>query len=554
MRVIIIGGGAAGLAAATRLRRLDENAEISLFEKSSELGISTCGLTYYLSGEVTREQLSGPTPEFMKQRYNIDVRLNSEVDTIDRIHKTVNVLNRKPEYYDKLVIAVGGMQLRPDIEGISGDNIFTINDLASIERIKSYISDMSPAQALVIGGGAVGIETAEALNLLHIKVSIVEASSHLLPMLDYDMAAPLHNHLREKGICLYLNQKIISFGTKEATLSNGRTLAYDMAVIATGISPEIKIPVMADLKVGDHGGLIVNRYMQTSDKDIYAAGDVVEITNLISKQKNRLPQAGLAVKEARIAAEHICGQKGDFPGALNTSVCKVCKYTAAAAGCNEKILIENNIAYRKFHLYAYSHAAYFPGADLMLFKLLFGADGCLLGIQGIGRSGIDKRVDIVSSYMSRNSKISCLTAAEICYAPPYSSGKDALNNLGSMAESVNNGQIKFIFFEDIDWSNGSGEIMIVDVRPTSQFKDGHLPNAVNIPLDAIRNNLDSIPHDKKVILYCNLGYGAYNAACILANRGFDNIYILSGSLQLYEEITEDQLQSAADKNFGEIVK
>lgn len=554
MKVIIIGGGAAGLSAATRLRRLNENVEIVIFEKSDELGTATCGLTYYLSGEVTRAELSGPTPEFMKQRYNIDVRLNSEIDTVDRENKTVTILNRPPEYYDKLIITVGGLQLRPDIEGVLGDNIFTINDLASIERIKDYIQDMSPARALIVGGGAVGIEAAEALNLLKIEVSIVEASSHVLSMLDYDMAATLHNHLREKGINLYLNQKVISFGETKATLSNGRTLDYDMAIVATGVSPEIKIPVMADLKVGKRGGLIVNKFMQTSDKDIYAAGDVIEIPSQVCNEKMRLPQAGLAVKEARIAAEHISGLKSEFEGALGATACKVCKYTAAAVGCNEKTLIENNIAYHKFNMYDYSHASYFPGAELMLFKLLFAPDGRLLGAQGIGRDGIDKRIDILSAYMSRNSKVSALTAAEICYAPPYSSGKDAINNLGSMAESLNDGQVKFAFFDEIDWSNQTGETMLIDVRSPEQFKDGHLPNAINIPLEAIRKNLDSIPHEKKVILYCNFGYGAYNAACILANRGFDNIYMLSGSMHLYEEITEDQNHSAADKNFGEIVK
>lgn len=549
MRILIIGGGAAGTAAATRLRRLNENDEIIIFEKNSEFAVSNCGLNYYLSEEVKKDSLIGSTTDAMKQLYNIEVRLNSEVTSINRKDKTISIANKSNEYYDKLIVAIGAAQLRPDIEGVLSDTVFTISDLASVERIKDYIKYNEVKRTIIVGGGYIGTETAESLHALGIEVSIVEASNHILPMIDYDMAVTLQNHMREKGITLFLNETVNSFDEKRVTLSTGRTLEYDMAIIATGVKPNLKLTVLADLEIGESGGLIVNEHMQTSDKNIFAAGDDVEVIDFVTRKPVRLAQAGLAVKQAQVIADTLGGVDSEFKYALNTAITKAFDYTAAAVGANEKNLKDNDIEYYKVLMYGASHASYLPGNEMILMKLLFNKEGRILGAQGIGKKGIAKRLDVISMAMKMEAKVQDLQDIELCYAPAYSSGKDLINSLGSMAVNVLQKRVKFVSYEDIDWNNLTDEQMIIDVRQHPAFLEGHLPNAVNIPVEAIRNNLDSIPHEKMVVLYCNRGYKAYIASCILANRGFDNIYLLNGSELLFNEITKDKIAETAVQNF-----
>ena len=293
MRVLIIGGGAAGVTAATRLRRLDENAEIIILEQGDALSVSNCGLLYYLGGEVReRDELINTTPEKLKRQYNIDARLNAEVEFINRQEKTVTIKDKGKEYYDKLVFTIGAYQLRPDIDGVLAEQVFTIRDLASIERIKNYIKDFEPARAIIVGGGYIGVETAEVLHKLKIDTAIVEAADHILSGdFDNDIAAGIQNLLRGKGIKIYLNTKVEAFGDKSVSLSNGQKLDYDMAIIATGVKPDLKLSILSDLEVGETGGLVVNEYMQTSDKDIYAAGDDVEVLHMITRKPVRLSQA-----------------------------------------------------------------------------------------------------------------------------------------------------------------------------------------------------------------------------------------------------------------------
>ncbi len=541
MKVVIIGGGAAGTAAATRLRRLNENAEILILEKTGELAVANCGLTYFLSEDIEdKRDLIGTTPEKLKRKYNIDVRLNTEVTAINRKEKTVSLAGKADESYDRLIIAIGALQLRPDIEGILTEQVFTLKDLASVERIKDFIKFNAPKNAIVVGGGHTGLETAEALVKLGIHTTIAEASPHLLPQFDEDMAAPLHNYLRSKNLTLYPGQRVTAFDESRVTLSSGESLRYDLAVIATGVSPDLKLPVLADLEIGESGGIKVNEHMQTSDKDIYAAGDAVEVRDFVSKQPIRAAQAGLAVKQAKTAADALGGVDSEFKHALGTSVIKIFDMTAAAAGLNEKKLKENNMEYYKLNLYDWDISSYMQGKELMLFKLLFSPDGQLLGAQGIGKNGIDKRIDTIAAAMQLNAGTAGLENLELCYSPLFSSAKDAVNNLGSMAQNIIEKRVKFAFYDDINQKNAIDGTMIVDIRSPEQFKEGKIPNAVNIPLYALRNNLTSIPHEKKVVLYCQYGVGSYIAACLLSNRGFDNIYVLSGGLQLYREITADR--------------
>lgn len=541
MRVVIIGGGTAGVSAATHLRRLDENAEILILEQNNELAVSNCGLLYYLSGQIKdRQELIGTTAEEMKRKYNIDVRLNAEVTAINRAEKSVTVKNRDKEYYDKLIFTIGAYQLRPDIEGVLSEQVFTIRNLASIEKIKSYIKDIEPKRAIIVGGGYIGTEAAEALCALGIKPSIVEASSHILPMLDYDMAAEIQNRLHDKGISLYLNKRVEAFEERQVRLADGCKLDYDLAIIATGVKPDLKLSVLSDLEIGETGGLIVNEYMQTSDKDIYSAGDDIEVIDEITRKPSRMSQADLAVKQARIIAEHLCGINRKYKTALSTSITRLCDYTAAAVGANEAVLQKHGIKYEKIHLHGWTHASYIPGREQILLKLLFDKDGKILGAQGIGRNGVDKRLDVLATAIKNNVKVSALEELELCYAPPFGSASDAVNNLGSMADNVLTGKVKYAFYPDFQMAEQTRGAMIVDVRPPEMFAEGHLPQAVNIPVEAIRSNLASFPHDKPVITYCNRGVRAYQAARILQNRGFDNVYVLSGGRNLYLEISRDQ--------------
>lgn len=541
MRIIIIGGGSAGTGTATRFRRLNENAEILILEKTSEFAVSNCGLTYYLSGEVkSAEQLMGSSVQAMRQLYNIEVRLNNEVTAINRTAKTVSIEGHDDEAYDKLVIATGAYQLRPDIDGALADNIFTIKNIESIEKIKEYISGVGVQNVVISGGGLIGVEAAEALIKLGLKPVIIEASGHILPPFDEEMALIIQNYLREKGILLYLNNKIASFDEKDVVLSSGEKLPYDMAIIATGVRPELKLSILSELEIGSDGGLIVDEYMRTSDKDIYAAGDDTEVTNLITGKKGRVSHAGLAVKEARVIADHLAGLDTKFGKVAETAVLKCFNLAAGSVGANEKTLKRYHIPYKKLHFYAKSHSGYYPGSEMILFKLLFSNEGKILGAQAIGKNGVDKRLDIILSYLLKNGSVSDLAKAELCFAPPFATGRDAVNELGSAAENILQGRETPIFYDEIDWEDNGKDTIFIDVRPQEQFNAGHIPHAINIPMEAIRNNLEAIPHDKKVILYCNRGRKSYLASCILKNRGFDNIYNLSGGMDLYNEIIENK--------------
>ena len=544
MKVVIIGGGAAGVTAATRLRRLDENAEIIILEQNNELSVASCGLLYYLSGEVNdRNDLINTTPEKLKQQYNIDARLNAEVEFINRREKSVTIKGRDKEYYDKLIFTIGAYQLRPDIDGVLAEQVFTIRDLTSIERVKNYIKDMEPSKAVIVGGGYIGIEAAEALHKLKIDVSIIDSRSHILNGdFDADMAAGIQNLLREKGIKIYLNTKVEAFGDKSISLSSGHTIDYDMAIIATGVKPDLRLSVLSDLEIGETGGLIVNEYMQTSDKDIYAAGDDIEVINLVTHKPVRMAQAGLAIKEARVIAEHLAGISHKFKFALKTSVAQIFGYTAAAVGATENDLQTTGTEYEKIHLYAYAHSGYLPNNHLCLYKLLFDHNGVLLGAQGWGRSGVARRLDVLSTALITGVRTEELEDLALCYAPPYGNASDAVNTLGTMAGNVLSGRVKFISPFSIEWNNLAQDAMIIDVRPPEMFETDHLKNAINIPQTAMRSNLDSIPQDKPVILYCNRSIRAYLAAVMLKNRGFDNIFVLSGGLYLYNELNKNQAE------------
>lgn len=541
MKVVIIGGGTAGISTATHLRRKDENARIVVLEKSDEFAVATCGLPYYLSGAVTElDDLKGATPEQMEKIFKIEVKLKYEVVNINRENKKLIIDGGEEESYDKLVIATGALQLRPDIPGILSDNIFTLRNLESAQRIKDYYLGTGAQKVLILGGGDIGVEAAEAMHSLGAEVTIAEAGTHILKNFDADMTAVLQNHLRNKGIKLHLNTLVTEFREKEACLNGETLIDFDMAIIATGVKPDVKLPVTADITIGESGGITVNDRMQTNDENIYACGDNVEILNKLTGKTERLVGSGIAIKQARTAADNIAGLDSRMEAVIGTSIIPIFGMTAAMAGCSEATLKALQIDYRKIHLFQRSHASYVPGAKQMLFKLLFSPQGKILGVQGIGEDGIPERINAIAAMIKLGASLNDMINTEIPYAPPYSGAKDAINNLGSLAEELLRQQVRYVYAEDIDWTKSGNEILLIDTRNRESFLNGHIAHAINIPLAALRDNLGSIPRDKQVILYCQYGYGAYNAYWILTQRGFDNVYLLSGSMDLFIEIAANE--------------
>lgn len=521
MKVVIIGGGSAGISAATRLRRMNEQAEIVVLEKSAEFAVANCGLTYLLSGLVKdKDELIGATIEQMRSIFRIDVRLGNEVIGINRAEKRIMILNHQSETYDKLIIATGALQLRPDIEGILGDNIFTIHSISGIGKIRDYYFGTEAARVLILGAGSVGIETAEAFAALKAKVSLIDMNSHILPNLDKDMAEIVENELQNKGVKLYLNTQVRSFGGTEAKLSNGRKLKYDMAIIATGTKPDLKLPIMADLEIGKSGGIKVNKYMQTSDADIYACGDNTEIINPITNRPERRSNASYALKQARIAADHICGQKSEPLNFAGTDIVKVFDYAAASTGCSETQLQAAGIRYHRLYLQQNNHAGYYQNVQKLHLKLLFAADGQILGMQAIGKDGVPERINAVSALVQHNGTINDLLNLEVAYSPPFANAKDALNNLGSLAQEVLSGKLHTLSAIDKD-------TVLVDIRAPENYALGHRPGAINFPLSYLRESYPLLPKNKKMALYDNSGYGAYIAYQILSQRGFENVYMLN---------------------------
>lgn len=521
MKVVIIGGGSAGISAATRLRRMNEKAQIIVLEKSDEFAVANCGLTYLLAGLIkSKDELIGATIEQMRDVFRIDVRLGNEVIGIDRSEKRVMILNHQSETYDKLIIATGALQLRPDINGILGDNIFTIRSISGIGKIRDYYFGTGALRVLILGAGSVGIEAAEAFSALKAKVYLIDMSNHILPNMDKDMAEIVEQELKDKGIKLYLNTQVRSFGSTEVKLSSGKKLKYDMAIIATGNKPDIKLPIMADLGVGQSGGIKTNKFMQTNDADIYACGDNVEIINKITNRPERWSNASSALKQARVAADHICGEKGEFSNFIGTDIIKVFDYIAATTGCSETKLQAAGIKYHRLYLRQNNHAGYYPNAQKLHLKLLFAADGQILGFQAVGKAGVPERINAVSALIQRGGSISDLINLEVAYSPPFANAKDALNNLGSLAQEVLSGKLHTLSAIDKD-------TLLVDIRSPESFARGHQPGAINFPLPYLRESYPLLPKNKKMALYDNSGYGAYIAYQILAQRGFDNVYMLN---------------------------
>lgn len=533
MEIVIVGGGACGASCATRLRRLDENYKITILERTDEVSIANCGLPYYCSNVINdRDKILVSNPQRFKNMFNIDVQLNTEVIKINRQEKYVLSNDGKKFYYDKLVLAQGGSPIIPPLEGVNRKNIFTVRNLDDADKIKEYICKNNVKSAAVIGAGFIGIEMAENFAHLGIKTKVVELAQQILAPVDYEIASFVQNEMRTNGVELILSDGVKSFSKTKIELNSGRHIEYDIAVLAIGVKPEIILAKKAGLEV--NRGIKVNDKMQTNDENIFAGGDSVEVKSFISNNDVLIPLAGPANRQGRIIADNIAGIKSTYKKSQGTSVLKVFNYTVACSGYNEKLLKRESIPYWKILAWGNSHAGYYPDVTSTLYELLFNNEGKILGVQAVGQDGTEKRIDVIASVMRNNGTIQELLDSELCYAPPYSSAKDPVNILGMCADNVLKGLVKAAFYEDLQ------DAFIIDVRIAESFNAETIDGAINIPIETLRNRLDDIPKDKKVVLICNTGYTSYLASRILIQNGFNNVYSLMGGMKLYSEIKRDK--------------
>jgi NADPH-dependent 2,4-dienoyl-CoA reductase/sulfur reductase-like enzyme/rhodanese-related sulfurtransferase len=545
MKVLIVGGVAGGATAAARLRRLNESAEIILFERGEHISFANCGLPYYIGGEIAdREDLILQTPDSFRVRFNIDVRVKNEVVSINPYSKFVEVRRSDTgetysESYDYLILSTGAYPVIPNIKGADSDRVFTLRNIPDTYRIKDFIHNQNPRSAVVIGGGYIGVEMAENLHKAGLEVTIVEMNKQVIAAIDYDMATEVHHHIESKGVRLLLENavsSIIDDGDKlQIAVSSGEIIA-DMVVMAVGVLPDTSIAKQAGINLNERGSIIVDKYMKTSDPNIYAVGDAVEVVDFVSREKTFIPLAGPANKQGRIAADNICGMKSEYTGTQGSSILKVFDLTVASTGINEKTAKKLGLNYDKSFTYSPSHATYYPGAANMSIKVLFEREnGKILGAQVIGYDGVDKRCDVIATAIRFGATAYDLTRLELCYAPPYSSAKDPVNMAGYVIENLLEGRVKNFHWHDISSLPRDGSVTLLDIRTGFEYKKGHIDGFVNIPLDNLRGLLQELDKSKPVYVVCQVGLRGYIACRILTQNGFD-CYNLSGGYGLYKSI------------------
>ncbi|MCX7710054.1 MAG: CoA-disulfide reductase [Clostridia bacterium] len=549
-KIVIVGGVAGGASTAARLRRIDEAAEIILFEKGEYISFANCGLPYYI-GEVIKEKdkLVVQTPENMKQRFRIDVRVNSEVTKINPDKKEVEIYNKAEgktytESYDKLVLSPGAEPVKPNILGIDHSRIFTLRNIPDTYRIKDYVDAMKPKRAIVVGAGFIGLEVAENLHMRGVKVTVVELADHVIGPLDYEMAAIVHQHMKTKEVEFYLKDGVKAFTHKDCytdvELTSGKVLRTDMVILGIGVRPETRLAADAGLKLGPTGGILVDEYMRTSNADIFAVGDAVEVKDYICGNAALIPLAGPANKQGRIAANNICGAGEKYKGTQGTSIVKVFDITVAITGSNERILKRNGIEYEKSFTHSASHAGYYPGAIPMSIKLLFSKkDGKILGAQIVGYDGVDKRLDVIATAIRAGMTVYDLEELELAYAPPYSSAKDPVNIAGYTAANILKNDSGIFHWDEVADLDPQDSLLI-DVRTPMEFKLGTIEGAVNIPLDDLRERLGDLPKDKTLYIFCQVGLRGYLAYRILVQHGYSRVKNLSGGFKTYQLAVQKQ--------------
>lgn len=543
MKYIIIGGVAGGATAAARIRRNSEEAKIVLIEKGEHISYANCGLPYYIGNVISdREKLFVQTPQAFAQRFNIDVRVKSEVIAIDRIKKAVKIKGADGktymEAYDKLLLSPGASPVRPPLPGIDIEGIFTLRDVNDTDTIKNYIQTNDVKRAIIIGGGFIGLEMAENLHNNGSQVAVVEMANQVMSPIDFSMASLVHQHLLQKGIRLYLGTAVTSFERNAEGISvvfqNGRHLSADMIILSIGVRPNTMLASQAGIELGEMRGIKVNCFLQTSDENIYAVGDAIEYPHPITDKPWLNYLAGPANRQARIVADNmVFGNKIKYEGAIGTSIAKVFDLTVAATGMSAKRLKQLETEYLSATIHPSSHAGYYPDALPMSIKIVFAPkDGRLLGAQIVGFEGVDKRIDEFSQVIKNNGSIYNLMSLEHAYAPPYSSAKDPVAVTGYVAGNILSGKMSPIYWRQLK-DTDINDITLIDVRTPDEFNLGAINGAINIPLDDIRHHLNDIPKNKPIVLYCGVGLRGYLASNILRQNGFNDVRNLIGGLKTY---------------------
>lgn len=592
-KVLIVGGVAGGATAAARLRRLDEHAQIIMFERGDYISFANCGLPYFIGDVITdEEQLTLQTPESFKSRLNVDVRVRSEVIRINRDKRTIEIRESNgkvyEESYDYLILSPGAEPIVPPIEGARTEAVFTLRNIPDTYRIKNYVAQNNPKSAVVVGAGYIGIEMAENLHSLGLDVSIVELSDHVIQPLDFDMAAEIHKHIQSKGVALFLNRGVTGLryndithyrnqrfrtgakslkleagdipppetrnnthqliggehmetryndGTYEVKLNEGDSLNADMIILAVGVRPESNLAKDAGLELGIRDCIVTDNHMRTSDPFIYAVGDAVEVVDVITGKKVFVPLASPANRQGRIAADNIAGKNSTYTGTLGTAILKAFDMTVATTGSNEKTLKAAGIDYEKSFTFSASNASYYPGATFMTIKLLFEkTSGKILGAQITGYKGVDKRIDVLATAIKAGMNVLDITNIELSYAPPFGSAKDPVNMAGYVASNIINGDMKIFHWHDMKSLNPD-KVTVLDVRTEMEFSKGSIAGSVNIPVDNLRERISELDSKRPVYAFCQVGLRGYIASRILIQNGFENVYNLSGGYRLYKMVT-----------------
>lgn len=534
-KILIVGGVAGGASAAARIRRLDESANIIVFEKGPHVSFSNCCLPYHLSGQIeNHEELVLMTPDKFFNQYNINTRIYNEVLSIDRKNKSIKVKNvvtgkTYEEDYDKLILSPGANAIVPPIEGIEDAKTFVVKNVVDIAKLNQFITSKNATNVSVVGAGFIGMEVAENLKEAGYNVTLIEAANQVMRTFDEDMVQILHKELFDQGINLILGDKVTKFNNSDIVLESGKIVQSDAVVMAIGVKPEVTLAKECGLEIGETGALKVDSNYRTIDKDIYAVGDAIEVTNAISRKIQHLPLAGPAQKQARAVADHIYGLPVKNTGYIGSSCIKVFDYNAACTGLTEAQCKNLGINYDSVYVIPQDKVGLMPDNNHLHFKLIFEVPtGKVLGAQSIGKGNVDKRVDIVATLIKMGGDIDDLRDLELCYAPPFGTAKDAVNHAALVALNIMNNTFKQVHVSDVR-KLVEENAYIIDTREKNEYEEGHIINAVNIPLSEIRNRIDEIPTDKPVYIHCRSAQRSYNASVLLGHLGFENIYNISGS-------------------------
>ena len=550
MKVVIIGGVAGGATAAARIRRLDENAQIIVFERSGYISYANCGLPYYIGGVIQdKNDLTLQTPESFWRRFRVDMRVKHEVIAIRPEEKTVEVRNLNTgevfeESYDKLIISTGAKPTQPRLPGVGLDKLFTLRTVEDTFRIKEYIDKNHPKSVVLAGGGFIGLELAENLRELGMDVTIVQRPKQLMNPFDADMAAFIHGEMRKHGVKLSLGHTVEGFeendGGVDVLLKDEQPLHADMVVLAIGVTPDSALAKEAGLELGIKGSIVVNDRMETSEKDIYAVGDAVQVKHYVTGEDALISLAGPANKQGRIVADNVCGGDSRYLGSQGSSVIKVFDMTAATTGINETNAKKAGLDVEKVILSPMSHAGYYPGGKVMTMKVVFEMETYrLLGAQIVGYEGVDKRIDILATAIHAGMKATQLKDLDLAYAPPYSSAKDPVNMAGFMIDNISKGILKQWFLEDVDKLPRDGSAVLLDTRTVGEYSRGHIDGFINIPVDELRERLEEVEKGKPVYVICQSGLRSYIATRILAENGYE-CYNFAGGFRFYDVVMNDR--------------